>query len=216
MNRLPDPLLILVTDRGYAGGRPLPEIVRAALRGGVTAVQLREKDCPAREVLEIGKSLLAVCRPLGVPLIVNDRADIALALGAEGLHVGQHDLSVRDARRLLGPGAVLGLSVETEEQAIDAEAEDVDYLGVSPVFVTPTKPDARNAWGIEGLRRLRRRTRRLLVAIGGVNARTAAAVAAAGADGLAVVSAVCGADDPERAAREIRDAMDEGRARRTA
>lgn len=216
MRTLPDPLLILVTDRVAAAGRPLSEVVRAAVRGGVTAVQLREKRAPARECLEIGRGLLAVCRPLGVPLIINDRADLALALGADGLHVGQGDLPVREARRQLGPDAILGLSVETEAQALEADADDADYLGVSPVFTTPTKPEADRAWGLDGLRRLRERTRRPLVAIGGINARTAAEAIAAGADGLAVVSAICAAPDPERSAREIREAMNKGLAERTA
>jgi thiamine-phosphate pyrophosphorylase len=206
---------MLVTDRGLAAGRPLEDLVRAAVRGGVTAVQLREKGGPVRDVLELGRSLLAVCRPLGIPLIVNDRADVAFALGADGVHVGRDDLPPPEARRLLGPAAIIGVSVETEAQAADADRQDVDYLGVSPVFTTPTKPEADKAWGIEGLRGLRRRTGRVLVAIGGINEANAAAVVGAGADGLAVVSALCAAADPERTARELREAMDRGRAERT-
>jgi len=216
MRRLPQPLLILVTDRSLARGRPLEDVVRAAVRGGVTAVQLREKTCPTREFLETGRKLIAVCRPLGVPLIINDRADVALALGADGIHVGQDDLPPDEARRLMGPDAIVGLSVETAGQAADAEGQDVDYLGVSPVFATPTKPDTPRAWGPEGLRALRPRTRRVLVAIGGVNAENAASVVAAGANGLAVVSAICSSADPERAARAIRDAMDKALEKRKA
>jgi thiamine-phosphate pyrophosphorylase len=144
-------------------------------------------------------------------LIVNDRADLALLLKADGIHVGQEDLPPRDARRLLGPDAVIGLSVETLEQALEAEAEDIDYLGVSPIFATPTKPDTRGEWGLAGLRRLRRLTRRDLVAIGGINPENAGAVIEAGADGIAVVSAICAAADPERAARDLRKAVDGAR-----
>jgi thiamine-phosphate pyrophosphorylase len=177
----------------------------------VTAVQLREKDCPTREFLEIARRLLGRLDRAGIPLIINDRVDIALAAGAAGVHLGQDDLPVLDARRLLGPGAIIGLSVETPEQAATADALDVSYLGVSPVFATLTKTGAKSPWGLDGLRRLRALSRRTLVAIGGINASNAADVLASGADGLAVVSAVCAAPDPEAAARRLRDIVDRGR-----
>ncbi len=212
MRRSPDLSLVLVTDRMLAAGRTLEDLVRAAVRGGATAVQLREKDCSTREFLEIGKSVRDACRSLRVLFIVNDRADLALLLDADGIHIGQDDLSPQDARRLLGPDAVIGLSVETLDQALEAEMRDVDYLGISPVFATPTKTDARGEWGLRGLRELRRRTRRALVAIGGIKAENAGAVIEAGADGIAVVSAICAAADPERAARDLREAVDGARA----
>jgi thiamine-phosphate pyrophosphorylase len=204
--------LMLVTDRRLAGGRPLEDIVEAAVRGGVTAVQLRDKESPTRESLELARRLLARLDRAGLPLIVNDRADIALAAGAAGVHLGQDDLPVREARRLLGPGAIIGLSVETPEQAAAAEAWDVSYLGVSPVYATPTKTDTKPPWGLDGIRRLRALTRRTLVAIGGIHAGNAADVLAAGADGLAVVSAICAAPDPEAAARRLREIVDAARA----
>ena len=204
--------LMLVTDRRLAGGRPLEDIVEAAVRGGVTAVQLREKESATRESLELARRLLARLDRAGLPLIVNDRADIALAAGAAGVHLGQDDLPVREARRLLGPGAIIGLSVETPEQAAAAEAWDVSYLGVSPVYTTPTKTDTKPPWGLDGIRRLRALTRRTLVAIGGIHAGNAADVLAAGADGLAVVSAICAAPDPEAAARRLREIVDAARA----
>ncbi|MCJ7588971.1 MAG: thiamine phosphate synthase [Candidatus Aminicenantes bacterium] len=213
MRRRPDLSLVLVTDRTLAAGRSLEDVVRAAVRGGVTAVQLREKDCSTRQFLEIGRSVQEACRSLGVPFIVNDRADLALVLKADGIHIGQDDLPPRDARRLLGPDAVIGLSVETLEQALAAEAEDVDYLGISPIFATPTKPDTRGEWDLAGLSKLRRLTRRDLVAIGGINPENAGAVIEAGADGIAVVSAICAAADPERAARDLRKAVDGARTR---
>jgi thiamine-phosphate pyrophosphorylase len=206
-----DARLYLVTDRRLMLGRPIEDVVLSAVRGGVTAVQWREKTMADRDFLQLARSLAAVLKPLGIPLIINDRAEIAASCGAAGVHLGGRDIPVSEARRLLGPGAIIGLSVETMEQAEAAEAMDVDYLGVSPVFSTPTKTDAGPAWEIEGLRRLRARTRLPLIAIGGINASNAASVLRAGADGLAVVSAVCSAPDPEAAAREVRTIIDGGR-----
>ena len=199
--------LYLVTDRRLAGLRSLDDIVRAALRGGVTAVQLREKDCPTRDFIELARALRAILAPAGAPLIVNDRVDVALAACADGVHIGQSDMEVRDARRLLGPDAIIGLSVETPEQAGRAASFDVDYLGVGPIFPTPTKTDAAPAWGIEGLAALRRASRQVLVAIGGIHRENAGEVIRAGADGIAVVSAICAAQDPEQAARDLRAAI---------
>lgn len=195
--------LYLVTDRGIASERSLEDVVLAAVRGGVTAVQLREKECSTREYIELGRRLKMLLAPFGVQLIVNDRVDVAMAVGAAGVHIGQSDMSYADARALLGPDAVIGLSVENMEHAAEAELLDVDYLGVSPVFATPTKTDTAPAWGLDGLRHLRAASRHVLVAIGGIDAANAADVLAAGADGIAVVSAICGAADPERAAREL-------------
>jgi thiamine-phosphate pyrophosphorylase len=204
--------LMLVTDRTLSRGRPLEEVVAAAVRGGVTAVQLREKACPTREFLALARRLKDKLDAAGVPLIINDRADVALAVGAAGAHFGQDDLPFPDARRLLGPGAVIGLSIETPGQAAEAEGWDAAYLGVSPVFATPTKTDAKMPWGLDGLRRLRTLTRHRLVAIGGINAANASQVLEAGADGLAVVSAICSADDAEAAARALRQILDRSRA----
>ncbi len=204
--------LYLVTDRRLAAPRSLEDLVRAALRGGVTAVQLREKDCATRDFVDLARALKAMLAPAGVPLIVNDRIDVALAACADGVHIGQSDMECRDARRLLGPDAIVGLSVENLEQAQRATSLDVDYLGVGPVLSTPTKTDAAPAWGIEGLAALRRASRHVLVAIGGIGCENAAAVTRAGADGIAVVSAICAAADPERAARDLRAAISAARA----
>jgi len=204
--------LMLVTDRRLAGGRPIEEIVAAAVRGGVTAVQLREKEASTRELLETALLLRPMLDEAGVSLIVNDRADVALAAGAAGAHLGQDDLPPASARRLLGPEAVVGLSVETPEQAAAADPGLVTYLGVSPVFATLTKTDTKAPWGLDGLRRLRARTALPLVAVGGIHAGNAAEVLAAGADGLAVVSAICAAPDPEAAARSLRGIVDAARA----
>jgi thiamine-phosphate pyrophosphorylase len=211
MRRPRDWSLYLVTDRGLTGSRPLAGVVAAAVRGGVTAVQLREKHCGTREFVELARCLKALLAPCGVPLIVNDRVDVALATDADGVHVGQSDLDCRDARRLLGPDAVVGLSVETMEQAERAAELDVDYLGVSPIFSTPTKTDTAAAWGVAGLAALRQVSKHVLVAIGGINLGNAAEVIGAGAEGIAVVSAICAAPDPEAAARALCRAIDQAR-----
>jgi thiamine-phosphate pyrophosphorylase len=198
-----DPSLYLVTDRGLAAGRPMPDMVRAAVSGGVTCVQVREKECPAREFVRQASALMDLLRPLGVPLIVNDRVDIALAVEAHGVHLGQDDLPLRAARAILGPRRVIGISVDSVAQAVAAERDGADYLGVSPVFATPTKTDTAAPLGLAGLAAIRRAVGIPLVAIGGIGARNAAEVIRAGADGVAVVSAIVAAADPQRAAAEI-------------
>ena len=206
MKKIPDFRLYLVTDQGLSLGRPLECIVEAAVRGGVTAVQLREKSCTFPEYVDMARLIQKVLQPFGVPLIINDRLDVALAVGAAGVHLGQADMPPGEARKLLGPDAIIGLSVETPEQAAAADHLDVDYLGVSPIFPTPTKTDLMTAWGLQGLCLLRSRHR--LIAIGGINPSNAAAVLEAGADGIAVVSAICSALDPEPAAHELRVIVD--------
>lgn len=200
--------LYLVTDRALSLGRPLEWVVKAALRGGVTAVQLREKACSVDEFVELARRMMDILQPFGAPLIINDRVDVALEVGAAGVHLGQGDMDPGEARNRLGRDAVVGLSVEADEQADTAEKLDIDYLGVSPIFPTPTKTDLKTAWGLEGLRRLRPRSRHRLIAIGGINSGNAADVIRAGADGIAVVSAICSAQDPEAAARELRAIVD--------
>ncbi|MCE5309748.1 MAG: thiamine phosphate synthase, partial [Acidobacteriales bacterium] len=145
-------------------------------------------------------------------LLINDRVDVALAVGADGVHIGQSDMDFRDARKLLGPDALIGFSIETMEQAAEAAGLDAAYFGVSPVFSTPTKTDTAAEWRLDGLRRLRAASGQVLVGIGGISVVNAAGVIRAGADGIAVVSAICGAADPERAARELRRLVDAERA----
>ena len=192
--------LHLVTDDFLCGPRGVGAVVEAAVSGGARVVQLREKTLATRAFVERARALKRLLAPLGVPLLINDRLDVALACDADGLHLGQDDLPPAEARRWL-PDAIIGLSVEHADQLPAAEREPVDYYGVGPIFMTPTKTDAAPALGLAGLRRLRSATRRPLVAIGGVDAGNAASILAAGADGLAVVSAICAATDPEAAAR---------------
>ena len=193
---------MLVTDRELCQGRGLEDVVMQAVRGGVAWVQLREKHLPTRGFVEQALRLKQRLAPAGVPLLVNDRVDVALAVGADG-DLGQQDMSVPSARRLLGPGAIVGLSVERWEDVEAAQDLEVDYLGVSPVFATATKTDTKGAWGLQGLARIRAYSRHPLVAIGGLNATNIADVVRAGADGIAVVSAVCGAPEPQQAAVDL-------------
>ncbi len=195
--------LYLVTDRDLCGSRTVEEVVRLAAEGGAVAVQLREKDLPTRPFVEEALRIRNLLDFFGIPLIINDRLDVALAVGAAGLHVGQDDMPYEVARRILGPKAVIGLSVETWEDVERAEGLDADYLGISPVFATPTKTDTKEPWGIEGLERIRAYSRHPLVAIGGLNAGNAGTVVRAGADAVAVVSAVCAAEDPREASRDL-------------
>lgn len=203
MKRTPDYSLYLVTDATLAGGRPVEEIVHEAVEGGVTVVQLREKAASSREMLRQARALKEILAPRGIPLIVNDRCDVALAAGADGVHVGQGDLPCALVREIVGPGLVIGVSVSSVAEAVQAERDGADYLGVSPVFETPTKTDTPAAVGLDGFRRIREAVRLPLVAIGGIHAGNAAAVIRAGADGIAVVSAIVGAPDPRAAARAL-------------
>ena len=196
--------LYLVTDRTLSLGRSTVEVVRAAIRGGVSCVQLREKGCSTREFMDEARLLKALLAGTGVPLFINDRLDVALAVGADGVHLGQNDLPIADARRLVGNRMIIGISAESVADAIRAEAEGADYIGASPVFTTPTKTDTAPPLGLAGLRAIRRAVQLPLVAIGGINADNAAQVLRAGADGLAVVSAIVSAPCPRTAAAGLR------------
>lgn len=196
--------LYLVTDRGLSLGRTTCDIVREAIAGGVTCVQLREKDCTTRQFIEEARLLKAILQHVGIPLIINDRLDVALAVGADGVHLGQKDMSIADARRLAGSALVIGISAESLEDAVRAEAEGADYIGISPVFSTATKKDAATPLGLDGIRRIRAAVSLPLVGIGGITADNAAAVIAAGADGVAVVSAIVAASCPRTAAADLK------------
>jgi thiamine-phosphate pyrophosphorylase len=193
----------LVTDRRICSPRTVDELVIAAVRGGATMVQLREKDLPTKSFINAARKVREILNSPTVPLIINDRVDVALACRADGVHIGQNDMPYRDARRLMGPDAIIGLSVETMEQAMEAQEWDVDYLGVSPVFHTTTKDDTTAQWGLAGLKMLRSKSRHPLVAIGGIKLLNAKSVIEAGADGLAIVSAICGSSDPEGTTRKF-------------
>ena len=203
--------LYLVTDRALARGRATAEIVRAAVAGGVTCVQVRDKDVNPREFIAEARAVQAALRGTGVPLIVNDRVDVALAVAADGVHLGQRDLPIADARRIGPSGWIVGVSAESVADAIQAEREGADYIGVSPVFATPTKTDTAPPLGLAGLRAIRAATKRPLVAIGGIQAGNAREVIRAGADGLAVVSAIVSADSPRQAAAQLKREIEAAR-----
>jgi thiamine-phosphate pyrophosphorylase len=192
--------LCLVTDGTLAHGRSLSWVVEEAVQGGVTLVQLRDKTASGRAFVAQARALKALLAPLRVPLLVNDRVDVALAAGADGAHVGQADMPVTLARRLLGPQAIIGLSITNAAEARAGEVQLADYLGAGPIFPQSTKPDASAPLGLDGLADIRRITGKPIIAIGGITPANARAVRSAGADGLAVVSAIMGAEDPRAAA----------------
>jgi thiamine-phosphate pyrophosphorylase len=202
----------LVTDRAFSRARSTLEIVAAAVEGGVSVIQLREKHLQTRDFYEEGTKIRDFLRDCGTPLIVNDRLDIALAINADGVHLGQKDLPVRVARSILGPGRIIGLSVETPADINEDAVNYADYLAVSPVFATGTKADTGSPWGLEGLARARCMTDLPLVAIGSIKLENAREVVIAGADCVAVVTAIVSADDPAEAAlklaAEVRAAKD--------
>jgi len=216
MSRRFDPSVYLVLDRLFIGERGLLATLRAALAGGVTVVQLRDKQALRPLFLEEARRIQALLRPLGIPFIVNDRVDVAREIGADGVHVGQDDMPAADARRLLGPDAIIGLSVSRADEIAGADPDIVDYVGLGPVFATNTKPDTPPPLDLGGVRALRPRLAVPVVAIGGIGAGNAAEIVRAGADGVAVVSSICSAPDPEAAARRLVSAVARGRAHRRA
>jgi thiamine-phosphate pyrophosphorylase len=193
--------LYVVTDDTLVAGRGHVEITRAALAGGTRVVQLRDKRRDAGELLPIAREMRDLCGETGALFIVNDRVDLAVAAGAGGVHLGQTDLPIPEARRLLGPGRLIGISVEDVEQVRAAEEAGADYLGVGAIYGSATKPDAGGAVGPEQIARFRQVSRLPIVAIGGITLPRVSEVRAAGADAVAVISAVVGAPDPEAAAR---------------
>ena len=195
--------LYLVTDRPLSGGRDMAWIVREAAAGGVTMVQLREKECSTAEFIQLARELKAALAPLGIPLIINDRVDVALAVDADGVHIGQSDMPYATARKLLGSDKIIGLSVETMDEVIAANALDVDYIGISPVYATPTKTDTLTPFGLDGVDEVMRCSRHRCVAIGGMNRDTVGEVIAHGVEGVAVVSAIVAAPSPREAATEL-------------
>ena len=199
--RLPSPLYAIL-DRSVARGRDLPTLLEAVLAGGGRLVQLREKTMPLVELLPLARQLGRRCREAGALFVVNDRADLALAADASGLHVGQDDLPALEARRLLRPGMILGVSTHDEAQARRAVADGADYVAIGSIFPTATKAGFQLV-GPDLIRRVRPVVPVPLVGIGGITADNAPTVLAAGADGVAVISAICAAPDPEAATHRL-------------
>ena len=202
-----DPRLYVILDRAAAAGRDLVEILDAVIAGGAKMVQLREKTWPSGQLLPLAGRLRARCRQAGVTFVMNDRVDLAVALEADGVHVGQDDLPPRLARPLLRPGMILGVSTHSVEQARRAQAEGADYVAVGAMFPTRTKPDFELV-GPALVRAVRPEVRVPLVGIGGITPRNAGEVIRAGADGVAVISAVCAAPDPAAVTRDFLRAIE--------
>ncbi|NVO15646.1 MAG: thiamine phosphate synthase [Rhodoplanes sp.] len=216
-----DVRLNAIVDPERAGGRPLVDLARAAVAGGATLVQLRDKHGHTRRLIDTARALIDELSPLGVPLIVNDRVDVALAAGASGVHLGPDDMEIADARALLGPAAIIGHSIKSIAQAEAVPIELIDYAGVGGVYATLSKDNPAPPMGPAGLGAIRAVLRRRaptmpVVGIAGIDTTNAAAAIAAGADGVAVISALSLAADPEMAARALRAIVDGALAQRQA
>ncbi|HEY1981214.1 MAG TPA: thiamine phosphate synthase [Xanthobacteraceae bacterium] len=214
-----DVRLNAIVDPERAGGRDLAELARLCAVGGATLIQLRDKKSDTRDMVAVARAIKQALGPFGVPFVVNDRVDVALAAGADGVHLGPEDMSAEDARRLLGPKALIGISIKSTDAAEAAPVELIDYVGSGGVYVTLSKQQKNAPIGTEGLGRiaavLRRRSPDLPVAgIAGIDAGNAAPVIAAGANGVAVISAISLAPDPVAAARTLRAIVDAALAKR--
>ena len=200
--------LYLVTDRSLSRDRSTFEIIRAAVAGGVTCVQLREKNCSTLEFIQEALTIRDFLVRKRVPLIINDRLDVAMAVAADGVHLGQSDMPLKMARDIAGTDLLIGISAESLEDAIEAAEGGADYIGVSPIYDTPTKTDTAPALGLHGLQDIRNAVDIPLVGIGGLNIENAGSAIKSGADGVAVVSAIVSADDPQSAASQLRAEID--------
>lgn len=203
-----DLLLYAVTDRYWLNGRTLTDVVRESLEGGVTMLQLREKTLEEPAFLQEARELQALCRAYHVPFIVNDNVDIALAMDADGVHVGQSDMEALDVRAKLGPDKIIGVSAQTVEQALLAEKHGADYLGVGAVFPTGSKADAEEV-SFDTLKAICQAVSIPVVAIGGISRGNVARLAGSGICGVAVISAIYGAADIRAAAQELKSATEE-------
>ncbi|MGI6189930.1 MAG: thiamine phosphate synthase [Clostridiales bacterium] len=196
-------LLYAVTDRTWLKGRSLANAVEEALKAGVTFLQLREKNLDFSSFLELARDIKKIADKYRVPYVINDNVDIAIACGADGVHVGQEDMDAKEVRKTIGPDKILGVSAQTVEQAVNAENNGADYIGVGSVFPTSTKPDAETV-SFETLRNICKAVSIPVVAIGGINKDNAIKLAGTGIDGIAVVSAIFARDDITKAVRELR------------
>ncbi len=195
--------LYLCTDRSIMSDTSIEECVEKSLKGGVSVVQIREKDCPGKEFLQIAKSVKEITRRYGVPLIINDRVDVAIAVGADGVHVGQDDLPCAIVRSMVGEDMIIGVSASSLTEALKAQQDGADYIGVGAMFATDTKTDAKVVT-MEELDRIRREVSIPIVVIGGINKTTLPDFIGKGIDGIAVVSAIVSQNDVESAARELK------------
>lgn len=199
--------IYLVAQTNMCDPKRFLSIVEAAVQGGVTLVQLREKDANTRDFVSTALALKSMLDKYDAPLLINDRIDVALACDAAGVHLGQDDMPITIARQILGPDKIIGISASNNAEAITAQAQGADYIGASPVFATPTKTDTAAPLALEGLQRMAQAVSIPVVAVGGMKAHNAADVRRHGATGIAVVSAIMCAPDPRAAAKELRKAF---------
>ena len=196
-------VLHVITDTTLQSRFTHPQLAELVIQGGADTVQFRHKSGTTRELIAIAQQMQAVCARHGVPLIVNDRADIALAVGAAGTHFGQDDMPVAIGRSVLSPETIIGASARTEDKILEAILEGADYIGFGPIYQTSSKPDAEQPKGLERLRRMCEIAKCPVIAIGGITLQTAAEVIKAGAHGIAVISAVCAQRDPLTATQNL-------------
>ncbi len=202
--------LYLVTDRNILRGKDFIPMIEKALAGGVTLVQLREKEADGREFYELAIAIKALTTRFNVPFLINDRLDIALAAESDGVHIGQGDLPLPVVRQLMGPGKIVGYSVSNTEEALYGQEQGADYLGAGPVYSTDTKAVSIPPLGPRGLKEIKEAVSIPVVGIGGIDLKNIQRVKASGVDGIAVVSGILGSDDPEYAASSMREVWDEG------
>jgi thiamine-phosphate pyrophosphorylase len=196
--------LYVITDEAISNGLSHAEVAKCAIAGGADVIQLRDKNYGCHELVSVGRALRALTKRTSTLFIVNDRLDVALACGADGVHLGQDDMRASVARQIAPPGFIIGVSAGTVEEAERAEREGADYIAVSPVFPTASKGNAGPGHGLDLLRKIRNKVTIPVIAIGGISQENAQDVIAAGADGVAVISAVVGSPDITRAARELK------------
>jgi thiamine-phosphate pyrophosphorylase len=206
-----DSRLYVVTGDKFLKGRPLEDVIRAAIAGGADCIQLREKDYTGRELLEAGHLLRRITRETGARLIINDRIDVAKAVDADGVHLGQSDLPIEVAREILGPHKIVGLSTHNVEEAVAAERAGADYIGLGPMKPTTTKLDTEPVVGPQGVKMVREHVKLPIVAIGGIKQEDVAEIIRCGANGVAIISAIIGAEDVQGAAQAIRSIVDRER-----
>lgn len=200
--------LYLVTD-DQQDLETLKFVVEKAVAGGVTMVQVREKHGDVRAFVERAQAVKSVLVGTGVPLIINDRVDVALAVDADGLHLGQSDMPAALARKLIGSDKILGLSIETEQQLQEADDLPIDYIGLSALFETQTKTNLKKYWGYEGIKLALETTKLPIVGIGGINESNILQLVETGIHGLALVSAICHAEDPKKVTKDLVNLMGE-------
>lgn len=196
-------VLHVITDTTHQSKFTHQELAKLAIQGGADTIQFRQKNGTTRELIDISQEMKTICSQFNIPLIVNDRSDVALAVGADGAHFGQDDMPVGIGRRILPKGSIIGASARTEEKIFEAIAEGADYIGYGPIFSTSSKTDAEEPKGLDRLHRMCQIAECPVVAIGGITLDTASDVIQAGAHGIAVISAVCGQTDPRKATDEL-------------